>query len=125
MDEDKVEVNRNFAHLIVSLQITALQQMGKTTSPITGKVERNMEQAKATIDMLEMIAKKTSGNLTADEDKYLNHVLYELRMNYVDEVNRDKAKGEEKETAKEESSSEGEEKENENTADDSAENGER
>ena len=35
------------------------------TSSHTGKMERNLEQAKAMIDMLEMLHIKTKGNITS------------------------------------------------------------
>ncbi|RME32047.1 MAG: DUF1844 domain-containing protein, partial [Candidatus Zixiibacteriota bacterium] len=57
---------------------------------LTGKVERNLEMAKNSIDMLEMIERKTKGNLSDDEAKTIERALYELRLNYVDEVNKDK-----------------------------------
>jgi hypothetical protein len=34
--------------------------------------------------MLAAIQRKTDGNLNADEKRLLEHVLYQLRMNYVD-----------------------------------------
>ncbi len=76
--------------LLVSLETAAMQQMGKIQSPLTGKIERNIEIAKATIDMLSMLEKKTEGNLTPDEDRILKRTLYQLRMNYVDELKSDK-----------------------------------
>jgi hypothetical protein len=51
-------------------------------------VERDLLQAKITIDMLDMIKEKTSGNLEEDEKRILDTVLMELRMNYVDETKR-------------------------------------
>jgi len=44
--------------------------------------------AKGTIDLLEMLQRKTKGNLDDDEQKLLEHVLYELRLNYVDEMKK-------------------------------------
>ncbi|MBU3958984.1 MAG: DUF1844 domain-containing protein, partial [Candidatus Omnitrophica bacterium] len=35
------------------------------------------------IDTLEMLQQKTKGNLTSEETKLLENVLYELRMQYV------------------------------------------
>lgn len=75
-----------FAQLVLSLQAAAMQQMGKIMSPITGTVERDLLMAKHSIDLLEMLSNKTAGNLTPDEKRLLDHVLYELRMNYVDET---------------------------------------
>lgn len=79
--------------LVLSLEAAAMQQMGKLQSPLTGKVERNLEVAKNSIDMLGMIERKTAGNLTEDEASLMKHVLYQLRMNYVDELNADREAG--------------------------------
>jgi hypothetical protein len=89
MNENIKDVNVNFFQLIVSLQAGAMQQLGKVISPISGKVERDLELAKATIDMLTMLEEKTKGNLSEDEGKLLSHVLYELRLNYVEESKKD------------------------------------
>jgi hypothetical protein len=78
-----------FIQLVLTFQAAAIQQMGKLQNPITGKVERDLEQAKFSIDMLEMIENRTRGNLSEDEKEFLEHALFELRMNYVDEVKRD------------------------------------
>jgi hypothetical protein len=85
-DSDKLDIR--LIQLILSLQAGAMQQMGKTTSVITGQIERDLELAKATIDMVEMLAERTKGNLTADEKRFVDHVLYELRLNYVDEAKK-------------------------------------
>ena len=67
-----------------------MQQMGKIANPYTDKIERDMRQAKLSIDMLEMIETRTSGNLTGEEARFLKHVLTEVRLNYVAEVEEDK-----------------------------------
>jgi hypothetical protein len=75
-----------FIQLIYTFQAAAMQQMGKIINPITNQVEKNMEQAKHSIDMLAMLEMKTGGNLTERERKILEKTLFELRMNYVDEM---------------------------------------
>lgn len=92
-----------FVQLIITFQAAAMQQMGKLQNPLTQKVERNLNQARSSIDMLEMLQDKTKKNLSENEEKFLEHTLYELRMNYLDEVNKDQQKKEEKDsTPKEE-----------------------
>jgi DNA replication initiation complex subunit (GINS family) len=83
-------MNPQFAQLVLSLQMGAMQQMGKLASPLTGKVERDLMLAQASIDMLSMLQEKMKGNLTSEEEKFIGRVLYELRMNYVDEANKPK-----------------------------------
>jgi hypothetical protein len=75
-----------FTQLIFSFQASAMQQMGKLMNPLTGKVEKNMEQAKHSIDMVAMLEEKTKGNLNEREKKLIQRVLFELRMNYVEEI---------------------------------------
>lgn len=72
--------------LILSLEAAAMQQMGKLQNPFTGKIEKNLEVAKNSIEMLAMIERKTDGNLTSEEGALIKRVLYQLRMNYVDEL---------------------------------------
>ena len=84
-----------FLQLVISFQTAAYHQMGKIASPITGKLERNLDQAENSIDMLGMIQEKTKGNLNESERKIIEHVLYELRMNYLEELKKDKEKPQE------------------------------
>lgn len=77
-----------FVQLVLSFHAAAWQQMGKVASVMTGKVERDLTMAKHSIDMLGMLEEKTRGNLSEDEQKYLEQTLYELRMNYLDEVKK-------------------------------------
>ena len=79
-----------FLGLIHSFQAAAMQQMGKMPSPFTKEIERDLPQARLSIDMLEMLEERTSGNLTGEEARFLKHVLTELRLNYVAEVEEDK-----------------------------------
>lgn len=87
---DQPDLDVQFYQMVISLQSQAWQSLGKVASPMTGKIERNMEQAKFSIDMLEMFQRKTKGNLSDEEAKLLEHALYELRMNYLDEASKDK-----------------------------------
>ncbi len=77
-----------FTHLVAMFETLALQQLGKLVSPITGKVERDLRQARITIDMLVMIREKTAGNLEPAEQRIINAVVTELQMNYLDESKR-------------------------------------
>jgi hypothetical protein len=90
MADGPQSMNPHFAQLVLSLQMGAMQQMGKLASPLTGKVERDLMLAQASIDMLSMLQEKMKGNLTSEEEKFIGRVLYELRMNYVDEANKPK-----------------------------------
>ena len=77
-----------FLQLVLGLQQAAMIGLGKLMSPMSGKIERNLESAKNTIDTLAAMESRTRGNLEPDEQRVLTQVLTELRMNYVDEVKK-------------------------------------
>lgn len=74
-----------FLGLVASLHSTGMVQLGKIANPITGKAERDLDAVRQTIDLLEMIQVKTRGNLSEDETRFIEHALYELRMNFIEE----------------------------------------
>ncbi len=96
MNQTDVTLDPLFFQLVVSLQGGAMHQMGKIASPLTGKVERDLDMAKSSIDLLGMIRDKTEGNLTDEEKNLLDHILYELRLNYIDELKKGDAEPAEK-----------------------------
>jgi hypothetical protein len=75
--------------VVFMFQTAAMQQMGKLKNPLSDKVEKNLEQAQMSIDILEMFHQKMKGNLSESENRMFNDVLRELKLNYVDEVTRD------------------------------------
>jgi hypothetical protein len=86
MTDTNDQIDVMFYQLILSVQASVMQHLGKVMSPLTGKVERNLEAARYSIDMLEMLQRKTEGHLSEQEKRLVEHVLYELRLNYVEEV---------------------------------------
>jgi Domain of unknown function (DUF1844) len=75
-----------FIQLVSMFQAAALQQMGKLKNPATDKIERDLEQAQLSIDLIDMLRVKTKGNLSGEEDKIVATILQELKLNYVDEM---------------------------------------
>jgi len=73
----------DFSTLVLSLATSAMVHMGLVPETEGGPVEKNLALAHQSIDTLEMLQDKTRGNLTDDETKLLQSVLYELRMGYV------------------------------------------
>ncbi len=74
----------DFSTLCLSLSTSALIHLGVMTHPETGKVEPHLPLARQTIDTLGMLEEKTRGNLTKDEARLLEHLLYDLRVKYVE-----------------------------------------
>jgi hypothetical protein len=91
MSDMSEKVNPLFLQLVLSLQSAAMYQMGKTVSPVSGQIEKDMAQARISIDLLTMIQEKTKGNLADEEKQILDMTVGNLQMNYVDELERDKS----------------------------------
>ena len=72
-----------FAAFIMSLNTSALFHLGVLGDPATGEKQQDLVLAKHTIDTLELLEKKTKGNLDGEEQDILKHVLYDLKMRYV------------------------------------------
>jgi hypothetical protein len=73
----------NFTNFILSLSTSALIQLGEVQDPFTQELAKNLPLAKQTIDMIGMLKEKTKGNLSSEEEKVIEYVLYDLRMRYV------------------------------------------
>ncbi len=84
----------SFSVYVAIMGQSAMMQMGKIINPATGKIERDLVQAKFTIDVLGMLEEKTRGNLTKDEAELLRTTLANLRLNYVEEVEEEKKRKE-------------------------------
>jgi len=72
-----------FSTFILSLNTAALVHLGELPDPLTHKKQVNLTLAKQTIDTLEMLKEKTKGNLTIEEEKLLQSILYELKLKYI------------------------------------------
>ncbi len=77
-----------FIQLLYIFHTSAMQALGKIKNPVTNKLDKNFEQAKQSIEMLEMIKEKTKNNLSKELSDTLNSFLTEMRMNYVKEINK-------------------------------------
>ena len=75
----------NFPTFIISLNASALVNLGAIEDPASGTKIKNLSIAKQTIDILSMLEEKTRGNLTEEEEKILKNILYDLRIIYVKE----------------------------------------
>ncbi len=73
----------NFSMFVLSLNTSALVHLGQIPDPQTQKKKKDLALARQTIDILDMLKEKTKGNLTKEEEKLLDTILYELRMIYL------------------------------------------
>lgn len=73
----------SFSIFLQSLAQQALMQLGLIPWP-HGQRELHLEQARDTIDILQLLKLKTKGNLTAEENQLMDTVVYELKMSWVE-----------------------------------------
>lgn len=77
-----------FIQLVMQNHQMAMMSLGKLENPVAGKTEQNLEFAKLSIDTLDMIKEKTKGNLSEYEEKFLEETLKEVKLVYVNEMNK-------------------------------------
>ncbi len=73
----------NFSSLILSLSSSCLFHLGEVPDPQTGEKKKDLALAKHSIDIIAMLKEKTEGNLTDEEQKFIESVLTDLRWRYV------------------------------------------
>ena len=83
------ETNPYLMNLVTSLHITCMQQLGKLANPFSGKIDRDLDQATHTIELIRALRQKTEGNLSAEELKIIDNTIFELQMNYLDETKKE------------------------------------
>ena len=73
----------NFTALIFSLSSTSLFHLGEIADPQSGEKKKDLPLAKHAIDTVSMLKEKTKGNLTEEEQKFVDNVLSDLQWRYV------------------------------------------
>lgn len=86
--EEKWTNEMLFIQLIMQNHQMAMMSLGKLENPVAGKIEKNVEFAKLSIDTLDMIKEKTKGNLSEYEQKFLDETLREVKLAYVTETKK-------------------------------------
>jgi hypothetical protein len=83
--EDAAFPEIDFMTFIMSLNASAMVNLGVIEDPATQQNAKNLLLGKQTIDILAMLQEKTKGNLNRDEESMLKNILYDLRIIYVKE----------------------------------------
>ena len=77
------EADPRFAEFIILQAQNAGLFLGQIPNPHSGEKQVNLRAAKSVIDSLEMLERKTHGNLTENEQKLLAMALNNLRPLYL------------------------------------------
>ena len=82
--EAETELPIRFDDLVRPFMLMALAGLGVVPDPESEKPRVNLVTARAGIEMLELLEKKTAGNLEPEEMKLIEQALFELKMNFVE-----------------------------------------
>ncbi len=77
----------DFSSIVILLYFPALVQLGLVEDPATGERQENLGLAKRNIDLLDLLKDRTKGNLEAEEQKFLDGVLDQLKLAYLKRTN--------------------------------------
>ena len=87
-DQEMTRHDQVLLGLVFSLQAGAMQQLGKIQSQITGEIEKDLDQARSTIDLLEMLKVKCRTDTPPDILRILDGAVMDLQLNYMDEIKK-------------------------------------
>src|SRR4029453_6498544 len=73
----------SFIGLLEGVAGRAMMSLGQMRHPAAQDLYIDLESARYTIDLLDVVKAKTKGNLTPDEDKTLTDLLHNLRLTFV------------------------------------------
>ena len=83
LDVDLDLEEMTFSTHVLSLHAMALMHLGELEG--IEHAEQDLHAARHVVDTLAMLVAKTSGNLSAEEERLLKAILYELRVKCLDQ----------------------------------------
>lgn len=73
----------SFSTLVLSIASSAAMSLGLAPNPASGQIKKDVELARFNIDLLSMLAEKTKGNRTPDEERFISTILQDLKMKFI------------------------------------------
>lgn len=81
MSQPKMEAN--FSMLTMSIASSAVMSMGLAPNPQTNETQKDKDMARFNIDLLIMLQEKTKNNLNDEEKRFLDSVVTDLQMKFL------------------------------------------
>ena len=85
-------MEKNFKTIVLLLTTQAMINLGEIEDPVSKEKNLNIEGASLFINLLKVIKEKTKGNLTEEENAFLDGVLENLEKIFNREKNSDTVK---------------------------------
>jgi Domain of unknown function (DUF1844) len=88
LDDEEIDIPgaeepASFVNFLSTLATNAAAALGAMPHPVTGKRSLDLEGGKYWLDIMAMLREKTKGNLHPQEERLLDGILGDLRMQYV------------------------------------------
>ena len=77
-----------FSTFVLGLASTTLIHLGHSPNPESGATGLDLVLARQSLDLLELLRAKTTGNLSPDEEQLFQSVLTDLRLRFVEASRR-------------------------------------
>lgn len=78
------KLDASFSVLTMSIASSAAMALGLAPHPQTGETQKDKTMAKFNIDLLLMLKEKTKGNLNTEEQRFIDHILSDLQMKFLE-----------------------------------------
>ena len=79
------KMTASFSVLTMSVASSAAMALGLAPNPESGESTKDKNMAKFNIDLLVMLKDKTKGNLTPEEQRFLDSVINDLQLKFLQE----------------------------------------
>lgn len=84
MDNLNNETESEFVTFILSMISSTLVQLGDLPNPTTQQASTmDLPSAKVSIDTLDLLHRKTKGNLTKEEEQTFTNLLTQVKLRYI------------------------------------------
>jgi hypothetical protein len=81
-------MKRDIKAIATLLATQSMINLGEIADPLTKTTSINLSGAKIFIDLVEVLKKKTKGNLSDEEDQFMKDVLSNLKKVYQNKAKR-------------------------------------
>lgn len=82
------KLQATFSTLVISIASSAVVNLGLEKNPQTNQLEKNLDMARYSIDLLIVLRDKTKNNLSAEEKNYLEAIIQDLQLKFVQATNK-------------------------------------
>ena len=81
--DDQDPMQANFSTLVLSIGSSAAMALGLAADPADDRMTKDLALARFNIDLLRMLRDKTKGNLTQEEQHFVDSIVTDLQMKFV------------------------------------------